>query len=172
MNSKSQHDIDRQELNSRFYGAALKFCKNLEGTVEISTLDCIAFLTTDDLVDISAHYLLQGDLEPGSDPSDRFYPTEWARRYDDKSFAEVASYIDEHRTRLLDYGGYYSTAVGLLYEAAARALVETGFRDRFPSLYFVTFTAFDPNDIFELEERRFIERVNPLPVVEAWRSFE
>lgn len=164
---------DQSEFRSGFEYALSIFLDGAEAESFADRVVAIAFVTTDDLVEVSMYYRLAGDLTEDAEPFELFSPFEWPQRFLVSPLKRVNEYISLHRKRLLDYDGYYESAVRALCEGAMSALGDVKLDSRLPRIEFLTFCATDPNEVFDEAEALFVKTMNPPDVVaaclESWK---
>lgn len=163
---------DKSQIDLRLGKSIEAFVRLMREVERSSPVECIALVTTDDLVQVTGYYLLREDVCDDFDDESRFSAFDWNHRFDESCFESINEYLDANRERLLGGDLSYSLAVDLFYQSAASHLREHNIRSTLTSLYFVTFMAADSNQTFDLAERAFVEAMNPPAVIDAWKEYQ
>ncbi len=127
----------------------------------------IGFTTTDYAASVSAALLYEGDLPGDAEAFQFLCPNEWTFS-NEEAFKPVNRLLRATEPPRDETDDDYTIRVRNLFDTCARVVQEVDLSARYGARLFVTFGAPDPNDVIELEEKRFIERVNPPELFEAW----
>ena len=130
-------------------------------------LSGIAFVTTDDVLEVCAFWFRDGDLGDEPEAFLRMCPVEW-HRSTSAPFDGVNALLGEMVSETDTKGDQRAKRMRFAFDACSRAVLESGFREWAADDVLITFSSVDPGAVLLSEERAFVKALNAPSVFDEW----
>ncbi|MCP3999025.1 MAG: DUF4303 domain-containing protein [bacterium] len=166
MKDNSKRDVSGV-THDRFRASVEQLCEVIDASGRAEELSGIGFVTTDDLLAIVASLRFDGDLPTDAEPYQLLSPVEWPRS-EERSFDEFNQHLELTRPPVSESDAEYERRVRDMFELCASVVEQLDLRNRYGASLFLAFAGVDPNSVLEVEEKRFVARLNPSKVFKEW----
>ena len=156
----------KQELENEIENSIKILCKKINET-NTEKLLAIGFVITDDVQNVVAKLLFEGDLPDNSETYQTLSPVEWASS-EKEAFVALNNLLYTLKNATRENQFNYKEWVGRIFDAFMTTLTYLDLRKSFGESLYLTFAGVDPNSILEEEEKRFVRAMNSSLVFEQW----